>query len=51
MRSWKRPVAAIAGITIAVDLSMVLTDMGPDLRACHRALRARSVSGCGSSPT
>jgi hypothetical protein len=31
MRSWKRPVAAIAGITILVDLSMVFTDMGPDL--------------------
>jgi len=31
MRSWKRPVAAIAGITIVVDLSMVLSDMGPDL--------------------
>jgi hypothetical protein len=31
MRSWKRPAAAIAAITIVVDLSMVLTDMGPDL--------------------
>lgn len=31
MRSWKRRVAAIVGITIVVDIGMVLTDMGPDL--------------------
>jgi hypothetical protein len=31
VKSWKRPVVTIAGITIVVDLLMVLTDMGPDV--------------------
>lgn len=31
MRSWTRPVAVIAGVTIVVDVLMVGTNMGPSL--------------------
>ena len=51
VRSWKRPVTWIVGITIIVDLLMVLTDMGPNVPARRRARRSRRLSACGSSPT